>query len=139
MLRETQALIAANGNIELAAEVLDIDSNDLLSRVASDDAEGIKTALKIANAVHTLDALTEVKAALLSRLDELSPALLAKLFVSLVEKSHEISLESLPTTNIFDNRQVNFGETVRETLADKISGLMQNNNRHEVIDVVDGR
>lgn len=132
MLRETQALIAANGNIALAADELGVLPDKLISIIASDDPEGITTALKVATGAHTLDALTEVKQHMLERLDEFPPAILAKLFLALLDKSQAISLGQLPQqlTQNNDNRSWNLnmndaGDDARNAIEGRINSLIE--------------
>lgn len=135
MLTETQVLIAANGDIALAAETLQVDENVLLAKIAAEDAEGVRTILKVANALHTLNALSEVKVAVLSRLDEMSPATLAKLFIELIQKSQEISTETMQAIDKSTNLQVNVGASPVQTLAERLDSLIRTNSHEDIIDV----
>ena len=130
MLPETQVLIAANGNVALAAETLNIDPHILLAKVAGDETEGLKQALEVARAMHLLDALEQVKMSLLENLDELPPAVKSKLFLSLLEQTHQTILGTAPVnlTQVNDNRQqfLNLGEAAddaRATIFSKLSSL----------------
>lgn len=85
MLREVEALVSAGGNVELAAERLDITPVELMSHVLKDGGdEDFARAIRTAVALNVIDILAHLRIAMQVRADELSGSEMSKLLEAIL-------------------------------------------------------
>lgn len=78
------AIVAAHGDLTLAAERLHTTPTDIINRLPTINKEALKEAISTATLLQSFEVLTSVKAVVLSTLSELPPAQRARLLLDLL-------------------------------------------------------
>ncbi len=120
---EIDALVAAQGNVRLAAERLHITPEELLAKVRSaEPSESVKAAL----IWQTFELLSDIRSVIGASLDDFGPGDLQRIYVGTLELLKELVAPAKPGPTTAVQNNFNFGdpdtlETARAQLAERLA------------------
>lgn len=140
MSHEIDVLVAAKGNIALAAERLSHEQGtqvhpaELLKRLQAENADDVAATLRLGLMLQMFEFVGDLRVAVASELDKFSPADLAKLYTGATQALGDL-VKAPPSHD--NNLNLNFGDTTmleqaRDDLQRRLSIAHSNEARPEL-------